>query len=66
MNDYEIIDWPEIQYYMELEGFEANATLIEPNGAMGIDSSTYLVSKEWLKSLEQNAEESIKDAEIPV
>lgn len=54
MEDYEIIDWPDIQALMELEGFEANATLIEPNDSMGIGSSTYLVNKEWL--------ESIKDA----
>jgi len=49
--EFEIIGWPEIEEYMELEDFEANATLIEPNGAMGIDSSTYLVSKKWLDSL---------------
>lgn len=56
---FEIIDWPDIQYYMELEGFEENATLIEPHGALGIDSSTYLVSKEWLESLndEDNEEQ---------
>lgn len=52
MEDYEIIDYPDIQYFMELEGFDANATLIEPNYEMGIESSTYLVDKEWLKSLE--------------
>lgn len=55
MNDYEIIGWPDIQKYMELEDFEANATLIEPNGAMGIDIYTYLVDKEWLESLKEDA-----------
>ena len=53
MEDYEIIEWPEIQYFMDIEGFDDNATLIEENDAMGIDSSTYLVSKDWLKSLEE-------------
>lgn len=53
MEDYEIIDWPDIQYYMNLEGFEENATLIEPNDSMGIGSSTYLVDKEWLNSLKE-------------
>lgn len=53
MEDYEIIGWPEIQYFMDIEGFDDNATLIEENDAMGIDSSTYLVSKDWLKSLEE-------------
>lgn len=52
MEDYEIIGWPDIQDIMDLEGFEENATLIEPNDNMGIGSSTYLVDKEWLKSLE--------------
>lgn len=51
MEDFEIIDWPDIQYFMELEGFNANATLIEPHETLGIGSSTYLVSKEWLNSL---------------
>ena len=53
MKDYEIIGWPDIQDLMGEEGFEENATLINPNDEMGIGSSTYLVSKEWLESLEQ-------------
>ncbi len=52
MEDYEIIGWPDIQAFMELDGFEENVTLIEPNESMGIGSSTYLVKKEWLDSLE--------------
>jgi len=51
MENYEIIGWPEIQAFMDLDGFGENATLIEPNDSMGIDSSTYLVDKDWLKSL---------------
>lgn len=53
MEDYVIIGWPEIQDFMDIEGFDDNTTLIEENGAMGIDSSTYLVSKDWLDSLEE-------------
>ena len=53
MEDYEIIGWPDIQALMEEEGFHDNATLIEPNYAMGIDSSTYLVDKEWLESFNE-------------
>lgn len=52
MEDYEIIGWPEIQYYMELEGFGENSSLIMPNDNIGIDSSTYLVSTEWLEQIE--------------
>ena len=52
MDDYVIIGWPDIQEVMEMEGFSENAALIEPNSYMGIDSCTYLVDKEWLKSLE--------------
>ena len=51
MEDCEIIGWPDIQYFMDLEGFNENATLIEPNDNMGIGSSTYFVSKEWLESI---------------
>ena len=47
MKDYEIIGWPEIQAYMDLEGFRENRTLITPNDSMEIGSSTYLVNKEW-------------------
>ena len=52
MEDFDIVGWPDIQYYMNKEGFDENATLIEPNENIGIGSSTYLISKEWLKSLE--------------
>jgi hypothetical protein len=53
MEDYEIIGWPDIQELMDKEGFEDNATLIEPNDNMDIGSSTYLVDKEWLESLDK-------------
>lgn len=51
MGDFAIITWPEIQELMDMEGFNENATLIEPNSHMGIDSCTYLVDKDWLESL---------------
>lgn len=54
MEDYEIIGWPDIQYFMDLDDFDDNTVLIEPNYSMGIGSSTYLVDKEWLKSLDIN------------
>jgi hypothetical protein len=57
MEDFEIIGWPNIQELMELEDFDKNATLIEPHGALGIDDCTYLVSKEWLESLEEEEED---------
>lgn len=53
MDDYVIVDWPDIQSLMEEEDFHENATLIEPNDYMGIGSSTYLVEKAWLDSLEK-------------
>ena len=53
MADYEIIGWPDIQEFMVMEGFEDNATLIEPNDSMGIGSSTYLIDKEWLEALNE-------------
>lgn len=52
MEAYEIIGWPDIQAFMDLKGFDEKATLITPNDAMGIGSSTYLIDKEWLKSLD--------------
>ncbi len=56
MEDYEIIGWPDIQVFMDLEGFNENATLIEPNESIGIGSSTYLIQKEWLNSLGETLE----------
>ena len=41
-------------YNMELEGFEENTALITPNPYLGIDSSTYLVDKNWYNSVELN------------
>lgn len=52
MDEYEVIGWPDIQYYMEYEGFKENSSLIEPNDNIGIGSSTYLISVEWLKQIE--------------
>lgn len=52
MEDYEIIEWPEIQFIMDLDGFEENSALIEENDNIGIGSSTYLVSKDWLNSIQ--------------
>lgn len=51
MRDYEIIDWSNIQDYMDLEGFEENSNLITPNDSIEIGSSTYLIDNEWYDSL---------------
>lgn len=51
MKDYEIIEWPDIQAFMDLDGFEQHSTLIYPNDYMGIGSSTYLVEVEWLRKI---------------
>lgn len=58
MEDFEIIGWPDIQAFMDCDGFDENATLIDPNPNLGIDSSTYLVSKEWLESLKEEEDET--------
>lgn len=52
MNDFEVIEWPEIQELMDKEGFEDNTALINSNENLGIYSSTYLVSKKWLREIE--------------
>lgn len=54
MEDFEIIGWPEIQAFMDLDGFRENSTLINPNPHVGIESSTYLVSIDWLKNLKES------------
>lgn len=52
MDNYIIVGWPEIQEYFDYEDFDEHATLITPNDFMGIGSSTYLIEKEWVKSVE--------------
>lgn len=52
MDKFEIIGWPEIQYYMTWPGFNEHSALIDQNELIGIGSSTYLVSKEWIKQYE--------------
>jgi len=51
MEDYTLIGWPEIQAYIDEEGFEEHSALVAENFHMGIGTSTYLVDKEWLKTL---------------
>ena len=52
--EYEVVSWPEIQEYMDYDDFDDNAALITPNPYLGIDSSTYLVDKNWYNSIELN------------
>lgn len=47
MEGYILVGWPEVQKYMDLEGFEDNATLVMENPYMDIGVSTYLIDKEW-------------------
>lgn len=57
IEDFEIIGWPDIQYFMDTDGFEENTTLINPNDNIGIGSSTYLVSIDWLKAFSENEDQ---------
>lgn len=54
MEEYEIIGWPDIQDYMDKEGFDENSALITPNDNIGIGSSTYIVDKEWLEKIDDD------------
>ncbi|MDO4465521.1 MAG: hypothetical protein Q4C49_00725 [Bacillota bacterium] len=45
---YDIIEWPDCQMYMEVDGWEENSALIEENEDIGIGSSTFLVDSDWL------------------
>lgn len=55
MDKYTIIDWPDCQRYMTQPGWEDNSTLIDMNESMGIGSSTFLVCRDWLMSLDENS-----------
>lgn len=47
-----VVQWPEIQNLMDLEGFEDNAYLInDEKGLNNFGSSAYFVNENWLKTL---------------
>lgn len=48
MDEYIVVEWPESQYLMDIDGFYKNAYLI--NDIKGLDdfgSSAYFVLKSW-------------------
>ena len=52
---YEVITWPDIQYFMDIPGFRENSYLI--NDSKGLDdfgSSAYFVNSEWLKNIKDD------------
>lgn len=52
METYVAITFPEIQEYMEQEGFEENAYLInDEHGINDFGSGAYFVSTEWLEKI---------------
>lgn len=49
MDKYIVIQWPEIQDIMELEGFRDNSYLInDEKGLKEYGSSAYFVNTKWL------------------
>lgn len=51
-DDFVIITWPEIQDFMNVEGFEENSCLLNTEPMLTeYGSSAYFVRKEWLKQL---------------
>lgn len=60
--EFTIVQWPEIQNYMEKLGFDENAVLINDEvfcDANGIGPSAYMVNVEWMKEnsgIHQNEE----------
>lgn len=54
-NMYKVIQWPDIQHYMELPGFREHSYLInDDKGQEDFGSSAYFVEIEWLKSVLQD------------
>lgn len=49
MDKYIIIQWPEIQEFMEIEGFEENSYLInDEKGLANFGASAYFVNTKWI------------------
>ena len=52
MDRFVVIEWPEIQELMDLEGFEENSHLIlDEKGLDKYGSSAYFVNEKWLISI---------------
>ena len=50
MDKYIVITWPEIQEFMEIEGFRENSYLInDEKGLEDFGSSAYFVNYDWYK-----------------
>lgn len=46
---YEIVCWPDIQFLLNIDGFEENAYLInDDKGMQEFGSSAYFVNSDWL------------------
>ena len=58
MSKYVVITWPDIQYYMDIEGFDENSYLVnDEQGLEDFGSSAYFVDEEWLEELNKNEED---------
>lgn len=56
-DDFVIVQWPEIQELMCLEGFDINASLANDEWTLEkYGSSTYFVSKQWLEEMSKTTE----------
>lgn len=60
-NIYVVVCWPDIQDYMDLDGFDENAYLI--NDSKGLDdfgSSAYFINKAWKDKVEEQREINLR------
>lgn len=55
---YIVIQWPDVQYLMDIPGFRDNSYLVnDDKGLKDFGSSAYFVSVDWLKDVEIYGEE---------
>lgn len=60
MEHYQIVTWPEVQSYMDKEGFSENSYLIsDENGMEDFGPSAYFVNSEWLNPNKVSAKAKI-------
>ena len=59
LENYIIVCWPEIQEYMDKEGFDKNSSLITDEHLVDLyGSSAYFVSKTWINKHKQARQEA--------
>lgn len=65
MHDFIVVTWPDIQFLMDIDGFEQNSHLVNDENLIDeFESSAYFVRKSWLDMVENSYRLQLIDIEL--